>query len=63
MLNYRQNKHELAALRTSRCPVGHVRLAHRINDVILPGSYWPPAKVADDVLIDPDTTRNHFSRQ
>jgi transposase len=62
MLDFRLDKQELEPLRAAHRRALNVREAYRINAVILLGSGWKAADVADALLIDPDTVRTYFKR-
>lgn len=62
MIAYDLTDDELKELRRAHRATKDVRLAYRINTVILLGEGWSAASVAEALLVDPDTVRNYFKR-
>jgi transposase len=62
MKNYTLPAHELAQLRLEHRTTKEKRHADRLKAVFLLGSGWSPQQVAEALLIDPDSVRNHFKR-
>lgn len=62
MYDYRLSERELGELRRAHGEVREIREAYRINAVILLGQGRSAKDVADALLMDPDTVRNHFKR-
>ncbi len=62
MVDYSLPASELADLRAAHRGTRDKREADRIKAVILLASGWSAADVADALLIDPNSVRNHFKR-
>mgnify|MGYP000058933580 CR=1 FL=1 len=62
MLDYRLSERELADLRAAHRAARNAREAYRLNALILLGSGWTAAQVAEALLIEPDSVRNWFKR-
>lgn len=62
MLNYQLSKDDISQLRAAHRRAPSAREAYRINAVILLGQGWPPADVANALLMDADTARDYFKR-
>jgi transposase len=62
MADYSLSASELADLRAAHRGTRDKREADRIKAVILLARGWSAEDVADALLIDPNTVRNHFKR-
>ena len=62
MRDYTLSPEKLAELRAAHRSTRDKREADRIKAVILLGSGWSAEHVAEALLIDPNTVRNHFKR-
>ena len=62
MVDYSLPASELADLRAAHRATREKRDADRIKAVILLARGWSAEDVADALLIDPNTVRNHFKR-
>jgi transposase len=60
MLDYRLSPEILAELRRAHRRTRDKREAYRINAVLLLGGGWTAEQVAEALLIDPNSVRNHF---
>ena len=62
MLDYTLSAERLAELRAAHRSTRDKREADRIKAVILLGSGWSAEHVAEALMVDPNTVRNHFKR-
>jgi transposase len=62
MVDYSLPAKELAELRAAHRGTREKRVADRIKAVVLLASGWTAEDVADALLVDPNTVRNHFKR-
>lgn len=62
MVDYSLSASELAVLRAAHRGTRDKREADRIKAVVLLASGWAAQDVADALLVDPNTVRNHFKR-
>ena len=62
MLDYTLSTEQLAELRAAHRRTRDQREADRIKAVVSLASGWPAAQVAEVLLIDSNTVRNHFRR-
>ena len=60
MLDYSLSPEILAELRRAQRATRDQREADRVKAVVLLGSGWVAEQVAEALLIDPNTARNHF---
>jgi predicted ArsR family transcriptional regulator len=60
MMDYSLPAGELAELRAAHRRTRDKREADRIKAVVLLASGWRAEDVADALLVDPNTVRNHF---
>lgn len=62
MLDYYLAPEELAELRAAHRSAVDKREADRIKAVVLLGTGWTAEQVAEALMVDPNTVRNHFKR-
>jgi transposase len=62
MLDYTLSAEQLAELRAAHRRTRDQREADRIKAVVSLASGWSPEQVAEVLLVDPNTVRNHFRR-
>ena len=62
ILDYTLSAGKLAELRAAHRSTRDKREADRLKAVILLASGWPAEQVAEALMVDPNTVRNHFQR-